>query len=240
MRHHFTWILDLKKDEGKWEIGVHVRGLKFKVELASHETCKAEYNKNVEKFLQKGRTDLPSLDVLGIDSHTTTAQPSQPLTPRQLPIYICERKLGSGSFGRVDKVIDVSTGAIHAGKTFYEPQWGEGQERRRQQREDWLNGVRREIRIMRENPHVSMITMWIGWNLTVTKENIVPVVDFREDPVPFLVMPYYPFGNLEDLHNESPITVKETIKTSFQALNVLRPTFAWRGTSRLEAGEYSG
>ena len=164
VRHHFTWILNLEKEEGKWEVEVHVQGLSFKVELASHKTCEADYNKNVEKFLKNSRTALPLLDGLGMDSHTTTAQPSQPLTPRQLPIYIRERKLGSGSFGGVDKVMDVSTGAIYARKEFYEPQWKKGKERRRQQEEDWLNRVRREVRIMRENPHVSMITLvnWMG------------------------------------------------------------------------------
>ena len=105
VRHHFTWILDLKKEEGKWEVEVHIRGLRFKVELASHNTCKAKYNKNVEEFLKNSQMAIPPLDVLGIDSYTTTVQPSQSLTPRQYPIYICERKLGSGSFGRVDKVI---------------------------------------------------------------------------------------------------------------------------------------
>jgi len=158
VRHHFTWILDLKRKKGKWEVGVHIRGLSFKIELASHNTCNAEYNKNVDRFLQNARRNLPPLDILGIDSHATTAQPSQPLTSRQLPIYICEKKLGNGSFGEVHKVIDVNTDAIYARKAFYEPQWGENQERRRQQKEDWLNGVRREIRIMRENPHVSTIT----------------------------------------------------------------------------------
>ncbi len=158
VRHHFTWLLDLKKEEGIWEVEVHVQGLKFKVELASHNTCKTEYDNKIEKFLKDNRTALPPLDALGIDSYTTTAQPSQPLTPRQLPIYIRERKLGSGAFGEVDKVIDVSTGAIYARKEFYEPQWEKGKERKRQQKEDWLNRVRREIRIMRENPHVSMIT----------------------------------------------------------------------------------
>ena len=142
MRHHFTWILDLEKEEGKWEVKVHVRGLEFKVKLASHETCKAEYDKNVKEFLKNSRTDLPPLDILGMDSYTTTAQPSQPLTPRQLPIYISERNLGSGSFRKVDKVINVSTGAIYTRKEFKEPSLAKSIERRRQQKEDWLNQVR--------------------------------------------------------------------------------------------------
>ncbi|KAI9784910.1 MAG: hypothetical protein M1835_003473 [Candelina submexicana] len=206
VRHHFTWILDLEKEEGKWEIIIIAQKLRFKVELASHKTCEAEFNRKVKDFLDASRTTFPPLDVLGVDSHTTTTQPSQPLTPRQLPIYISERKLGSGSFGGVDKVINVSTGAIYARKELYEPQWGKDKERRRQQREDWLNRVHREVRIMKENPH----------------ENTVQVVDFRDDPLPFLVMPYFPLGNLEDLHSESPIAVEEAIELFFQALNALR------------------
>lgn len=64
--------------------------------------------------------------------------------------------------------------------------------------------------------------MWVECNLTVIKENIVQVVDFREDPVPFLVMPYFLLGNLEDLHSESPIVVKETIEIFAQALKALQ------------------
>ena len=64
--------------------------------------------------------------------------------------------------------------------------------------------------------------MWVECNLTVIKENIVQVVDFREDPVPFLVMPYFPLGNLEDLRSESPIVVKETIEIFAQALKALQ------------------
>lgn len=126
VRHHFTWVLDLEKEEEKWQVEVHVRGLSFKIELANRNTCKAEYDRKVEDFLNDSA--LP-LDVLGIYSHTTTAQPSQPFTPRQYPIYIRERKLGSGSFGEVDKVIDVSTGAIYARKKFHEPPWGKGRGR---------------------------------------------------------------------------------------------------------------
>lgn len=131
----------------------------FKVELASHKTCKAGYNKKVKKFLEQSSTALPPVDGLGIDSYTTTVQPSQASTPRQLPVYISERELGRGSFGRVDRVMDVSTGAIYARKEFYEPQWGKNKEHRRQQEEHWLNQVRREIRIMKENSHVSMATL---------------------------------------------------------------------------------
>ncbi|KAI4228462.1 MAG: hypothetical protein L6R40_008127 [Gallowayella cf. fulva] len=192
--------------EGKWEIEVNARKLRFKLELASHKTCKAEYDKEVKKFLKQSSTALPPVDGLGIDSYTTTAQPSQASTPRPLPVYVSERGLGRGSFGRVDRVIDVSTGAIYARKEFYEPQWAKNEERRRQQKEGWLDRVRREIRIMRESSH----------------ENIVQVVASRDGPLPFLVMPYLSLGNLENLHSESPITEEETMNVLFQALSALK------------------
>lgn len=86
---------------------------------------------NIEDFLKDSRTTLPPLDMLGIYSHMTTAQPIQPLTPRQYSTYIRERKLGSGSFEGVDKVINVSTGALYARKIFCGPQWGKGKDCRR-------------------------------------------------------------------------------------------------------------
>jgi len=47
-------------------------------------------------------------------------------------------------------------------------------------------------------------------------------VDFREDPLPFMVMPYLLLGNLEDQHDESPFTVEEITDLFFQVLNALR------------------
>lgn len=165
VRRRFTWILDLRTGDAEYEIKVHVGGLEFKVELASHDACSVDFEENVERFLEATRTVVPALDVLGIYSHTTTAQPSQALTPRGRSIYIFGQTLGSGSFGRVEKVIDVSTGSTYARKQFYEPRWERNENRRRQQKEDWLNGVRKEIRIMRENPHVSMIQL-LGENMS--------------------------------------------------------------------------
>ena len=156
VRHHFPWILNLKKEEGKWEVKVHVRGLEFKVELASHEACRAEYEMNVTDFLKLSQTADPPLGGLSIESHMTEVAPSQSRTPGQCPVYIHEEPLGKGSFGQVDRVIDVSTGAIYAHKAFHEPLWAKRTERRRRQREKWLDQIRREIRIMMEHPHVSM------------------------------------------------------------------------------------
>lgn len=162
VRHRFTWILDLEKHTKKggkaeeWRIKVHVRGLSFKVIFASHRTCEAEYEKKVTEFLNHSRSQTadPLLDGLSITSRTTEVAPSQSHTPGQRPVYVHEDFLGKGSFGQVDRVIDVSIGAIYAHKTFHEPSWAKSNER---QREEWLDHIRREIRIMREHPHVSII-----------------------------------------------------------------------------------
>ena len=48
-------------------------------------------------------------------------------------------------------------------------------------------------------------------------------MDFREGPLPFLVMSYVSFKNiLEDLHSGSPIAVEETIDLLFQPPNALK------------------
>ena len=159
VRHHFTWILDLPKGKGErggikeWAIEVHVRELTFEVKLANHQTCQAEYTTNMDRFLLLSRTFDPPLGGLRIDSYTTEVAPSQSRTPGQRPVYISESFLGEGMFGRVDRVINASTGAIYARKTFREPPWATG---KGHPKEEWLNKIRREIRIMREHPHVSL------------------------------------------------------------------------------------
>lgn len=43
VRHRFTWILDLKKEKGDWDVEICVpnkNGLAFKVKLATNRTCR--------------------------------------------------------------------------------------------------------------------------------------------------------------------------------------------------------
>lgn len=157
VRHHFTWIHNLKNDEGEYyKIQVHIGELEFKVKLASYQTCEVEYNENMENFLKNSRTADPPLGALNIDSFTTEV-PSHSCTPGQRPVYVEQKILGEDSFGRVYKVIDASTGAIYARKTFHHPRWVKDLERRRRKKEEWLDQIGREIRIMRDHPHVSKI-----------------------------------------------------------------------------------
>lgn len=54
--------------------------------------------------------------------------------------------------------------------------------------------------------------MWNKWNLIVMKKNIVQIVNFRKNFVFFLMMSYYFFENLKDLHDKNLIVVKKIIK----------------------------
>jgi hypothetical protein len=180
VRYRFFWRLDLDKDDGKengkerkengkerkengkedekWDVEVHVpdkTGLAFKVKLATHKTCKDEYDKKVNEFLAHRPT--AQFDGLGLDnSLKSTAPGSETLTPKERPVYIEARNLGNGSFGAVDLVIDASTGLKQARKRFFEPTWERDLEKRERQREEWWETIRKEVRIMRSYPHVSM------------------------------------------------------------------------------------
>lgn len=216
-RCQFTWVLDLEKAKGKWEIKVHVpreNGLAFKIELASHEFCKDAFRQNVYKYIQNGRAATPLFKVLDINTNQNTVPPSRPLSPRSRSFFIVDKHLGSGSFGTVNLVHDVSTGHACARKQF--------NKRPELQLAKWSENVRREVRIMRENPHVSnhgLAPRQIQSDSL--KENIVNVVDFWEYPEPFLFMPYFSLGNLADQYEKNSIGPEDTNSILFQALSAL-------------------
>ncbi|KAL8709384.1 MAG: hypothetical protein Q9220_005878 [cf. Caloplaca sp. 1 TL-2023] len=116
---------------GKWEVVVSTCRIYFEIELASHETCKAEFDKNEEDSLDRNFEALPLVDELELDSYTTTARPSQDSNPKHHPIYISERDLDHGSFGGFDRVIKVRSGLQSAHKIFNKPQWEKDEEYRR-------------------------------------------------------------------------------------------------------------
>ncbi|KAL8789780.1 MAG: hypothetical protein Q9195_006672 [Heterodermia aff. obscurata] len=71
-RNHFTWILNRpmyqKGGVGEWKIKVHLQNLEFEVQLASHQTCEANYNQWLDQFLILSRTADPPLGGLSIGS----------------------------------------------------------------------------------------------------------------------------------------------------------------------------
>ncbi|WEW61592.1 hypothetical protein PRK78_007083 [Emydomyces testavorans] len=205
LRCNFAWILNLRNSEGKlWDVKIHLlNGITFKVQFISHRRNKADYDESLKAFLDTSRAALPSVDQLGIDSCPTTLQPTLPLTPRRYPVYISDKCLGKGTFGTVDMVFDASTGAVYARKTFETP-WKNNPDLV-YKKTRWLQQIRNEINIMKTHPH----------------EHMVSVIDFRVEPSPFFLMPYFHLGNLEKLRNEGPISSEKTITILFQTLKVL-------------------
>ena len=84
----------------------------------------------------------PSVGGIGLESEELTAQPTEPHSSKNRPIYILGEELGRGSFGAVYKARDVSKGDIYAGKEFYGSNW------------------EKEVEIMRKVSHVS-ITIYL-------------------------------------------------------------------------------
>lgn len=114
-RRGFTWIL---LSGWKIQVQLHPDRFIFNLELATHQLSKDEFESRVDSFLEARNAAAPPLDLLRIRSQTSTAPPTQPMSPRSRPIYIFARKLGEGAFGSVHEVIDVSTGETYAAKQF--------------------------------------------------------------------------------------------------------------------------
>ena len=72
------------------------------------------------QFVKDAEDSMSSMPHLSIDSGATKPNSSVVNTPKTQPFYyVCKnRLLGSGSFGKVYIVVDVSTGVEYAGKTF--------------------------------------------------------------------------------------------------------------------------
>lgn len=161
-RRKNTWILAF--EPGKllpWgEIIIYVpdaKRLAFKIEFPNHAAGQPSYLANLQAFSNEQRATLPTIDGLGLNSELSTVAPTLPRTPRQRPIYVRKELVGKGEFGEVHKVINVGNGSLYAGKTFFPPSGKRaGSNKRKIDHDKWLHAVRKEVAIMRENPHVSV------------------------------------------------------------------------------------
>ena len=107
-RREFTWIM---LPSCKTIVVTVAKHLKFLIIVAKPGTQTNTYKSLRAQFL-KGVED--SLEATGGDTSLVRTPKTQPF------YYRCEdRKLGSGSFGQVYVVVDVSTGKEYAGKTFF-------------------------------------------------------------------------------------------------------------------------
>lgn len=108
----------------KWADETPKRAEKFGVfrvdllQIPSHDTCKTEYDANVEDFLQRSQDADLLFGELALYSQESTADPTQPLSPRRQSIYLPGKPIGSGGFGKVHEVRNVSAEAYYAAKSF--------------------------------------------------------------------------------------------------------------------------
>lgn len=154
-RRHFTWIIKTKGDNADIsgvEIGVPRQGdFQFRIEQSEHDNC--EVLEQLRKVVSKESDDaLLSYSAFEKGSHQTAKRANKIPGLDQSPIYIICKKLGEGTSGIVDLVFDASTAIRYAKKRFKPPKDEEDQKK-----STWLRKVEQEIRIMKNNSHVSVI-----------------------------------------------------------------------------------
>lgn len=156
VRTNDTWILSYGPgDPKRWEdVTVYAGGLAFKIEFPNHEAARPQYITHLCEFREQCRTAVPPVEALALGSNPSTAAPSQARTPSERAIYLeDDEPIGTGQFGEVRKVVKVRDGQCYAAKRFFPPP-----RKRKRDAVDWsrwLEGIRNEIAIMRNNPHVS-------------------------------------------------------------------------------------
>lgn len=156
VRKKDTWLLAYGPASRKRlkNITIHLAGLVAKIEFPNHGAADPQYVANLRAFVKKCREALPFVNALGLDSELATATPSQAQTPGERPVYYNDRTIGHGAFGVVRRVIKLRDGKYFAAKSFFRPP-----NKRKHDEEDpeWLEQIRREFTIMRDNPHVSAL-----------------------------------------------------------------------------------
>ncbi len=120
VRAHFTWILFTWVHT--FEVRIPETDIAFRVELSWDARSPPKILENFFAACQSSE-QLPKLRPLGLESRTSTAAPSGSKSPPgQDPIYHFEaNSLGSGGFGTVYKVHNVSTGEQYAAKLLSRP-----------------------------------------------------------------------------------------------------------------------
>lgn len=134
-RSHFQWIIF--DDFQNIHVEVQMKGLAFNVHLPKHEddTPKRIYEQNVDRFMADAPSDIGTMGNMRL--HGPSVPSSAVLSSNQTPIYLERYELGRGAFGKVSKMVDVSTGDEYAGKEFFHKK-----------------GWKREIEIMKRLCHV--------------------------------------------------------------------------------------
>ncbi|EEQ92247.1 hypothetical protein RJZ56_005907 [Blastomyces dermatitidis] len=205
-RRHFTWILDL--NDKRMSISVHLRGFRLDITLPSHASCQSQYKANVDAYVKASQDSVLSLGGLNMPSQ----DPTRPRSPINDPIYFPAETIGHGSFGKVYKVLDVSTGRDYASKRFLlhsadieqmkkKPTESPAFKQHQTELVEFLN----EMKIMKYLMH----------------KHVVEFVCYPADPLQ-IVMEYMPLGSLRFQHSVIPISTTEIQLVLAQGLDALR------------------
>ena len=162
-RNRERWILAHPPGESKhWnELIVSAGNVAFRISFINQQAGHPAYVANLKAFISDCREAIPTLGVLGLESHDTTVAPSHIASPDQsrLPIYIDFEEVGQGAFATVLKVMSCRNGVFYAKKTFSRPTATGGNYRVGRKREwdseAWFDIKRKEADIMKRNVHVS-------------------------------------------------------------------------------------
>ena len=138
-RKDFVWTLFKNLDV----IYAANTGPAFRLRVERHACFEAQYSQNLDRFLNNGhetiktRASDDSVYRLRLQSIAVTEPHSYLRTPCKNSIYHFIKKVGSGGFGTVHKVVNVSTGQVYAAKKFNK------------------GTARKEVRLLKRISHVS-------------------------------------------------------------------------------------
>lgn len=166
VRKKATWLIARAPEDNPFDSVILWSGaLGVDVSFPNHPSGRSIYLENLKnlhnyycnksKAQQNDSTSI-AFSILGIDSHTTTAAPSMPVTPTERPVYLRETRIGHGAFGEVYKVLRMNDGQHCAAKLFNAVK--ASKKRRYNSLEpEWLQTIRQEFEILSKNPHVRSI-----------------------------------------------------------------------------------
>ena len=139
LRSYFTWIIF--PGYKTIEVSIPRADISFKIKLGKHKKHRQEFLANVDAMfppsVRMGEGGLATpMQHLEMHSQNRSVASSGIATPRRGPIYLQHERIGKGTFGRVYRVTNVSTGEDYAGKSI-----------------DYSD-CKREVAIMRQIDHV--------------------------------------------------------------------------------------
>lgn len=117
-RREFIWIMFPDCEE---IVVTSANHLQFKVIVTKPDAQTKLYKQLQALFLKDAEKSTQSIPSLNADSGTITAKISLVSRPKMRPFYYRRegKELGRGAFGKVEVVVDASTGVEYAGKTFF-------------------------------------------------------------------------------------------------------------------------